>query len=77
LQQIGAGGAMCRRSGTDRKRVMAVEKIRIEQHSFMGSLWFGGWLFTLGYLQLTFWKGLLALVVWPYYLGTTFSRLAH
>ena len=54
---------------------MPTERIRIEQHSFMGSLWFAGWLFTLGYLQLTFWKGLLALVVWPYYLGVWFSRL--
>jgi len=43
----------------------------------MGSLWFGGWLFTLGYLQLPFWKGLVGVVVWPYYLGVTFSRLAH
>lgn len=54
-----------------------MEKIRIEQHSFMGTAWFGGWMFTLGYLQLTFWKGLLGLVVWPYYLGTAFSALLH
>ena len=56
---------------------MPSERIHIEQHSFMGSLWFGGWLFTLGYLQLTIWKGLLALVIWPYYLGATFSALLH
>jgi hypothetical protein len=60
-----------------RRRSMAIEKIRIEQHSFMGSVWFGGWLFTLGYLQLTFWKGLLALVVWPYFLGARFSPFLH
>jgi hypothetical protein len=45
------------------------EKIRIEQHSFGGMLWFGGWLFTLGLLKLTFWRGVLALLVWPYYVG--------
>ena len=56
---------------------MATDRIRIEQHSFMGSVWFAGWLFTLGYLQLTFWKGLVGLVIWPYYLGVTLSRLAH
>jgi hypothetical protein len=61
----------------DRERDMADEKIRIEQHSFMGSLWFAGWLFTLGYLQLTFWKGLVALVVWPYFLGAKFSPFLH
>jgi hypothetical protein len=75
LQQITIGDAMCRQPGTARTTAMATEKIRIEQHSFMGSLWFGGWLFTLGYLQLTFWKGLLALVLWPYYIGVAFSPL--
>jgi len=34
-----------------------------------GSLWFAGWLFTLGYLHLPFWQGLLGLVIWPWYLG--------
>ena len=46
-----------------------MEKIRIEQHSAAGLLWFGAWLFTLGVLHLGFWKGVLALVFWPYYLG--------
>lgn len=48
-----------------------MEKIRIEQHSFGGALWFGAWLFTLGYLQLHFWKGVLAILLWPYYLGVS------
>lgn len=46
-----------------------MERIKIEQHSAAGLLWFGAWLFTLGLLRLTFWKAVLALVVWPYYLG--------
>ncbi|WP_415155662.1 hypothetical protein [Maritalea sp.] len=45
------------------------KKINITQHSGTGMLWFIGWLFTIGYLQLGFWKGLLGLIVWPYYLG--------
>lgn len=32
-------------------------------------LWCIGWLFTIGYLKLTFWKAVLALVIWPYYIG--------
>jgi len=36
-----------------------------------GMVWFAGWLFTLGYLKLTFWKGVLGLVVWPYFLGAS------
>jgi len=35
-----------------------------------GSLWFIGWLFTLGFLKLAFWKGVLAIIIWPYYIGT-------
>jgi len=50
-----------------------MEKIRIEQHSSIGLLWIGGWLFTLGYLKLTFWKGVFAIFIWPDYLGVTFA----
>ena len=52
-----------------------MEKIRIEEHSAGGLLWFVGWLFTIGFLHLTFWKGALALVLWPYYLGVTVSAV--
>jgi hypothetical protein len=34
-----------------------------------GMVWFGGWLFTIGLAQLSFWKAVLALVIWPYFLG--------
>jgi len=50
-----------------------MEGIRIEQHSFTGTLWIAGWLFTIGFLKLSFWQALLAIVLWPYYLGVTFS----
>ena len=39
----------------------------------MGGVWFGGWLFTIGFLHLTFWKGAAAILLWPYDLGVTFS----
>ena len=54
-----------------------MERIRIEQHTFVGGVWFAGWLFTLGFLHLTVWKGVLALVVWPYYLGVAAGTLLH
>ena len=54
-----------------------MEKIKIEQHSFSGTLWFAAWLFTIGFLPLTFWKGVLAVVLWPYFLGLTFAALTH
>lgn len=53
----------------------AMQKIQIEQHSATGLLWFGGWLFTIGFLHLTFWKGLIALIVWPYFIGLTVSGM--
>jgi len=34
-----------------------------------GMLWFGGWMFTIAFAQLGFWKAVLALVIWPYFLG--------
>jgi uncharacterized membrane protein len=50
-----------------------VEKIKIEQHSSVGLLWIGGWLFTIGYLKLGFWQGVLALILWPYDIGIALS----
>jgi len=37
--------------------------------STAGVLWFAGWLFTLGFAHLVWWKAILGLVVWPYYLA--------
>ncbi len=47
-------------------------KIKIDQSGFAGIFWIAGWLFSIGYLQLTFFKGLLAIFIWPYYLGVFF-----
>lgn len=46
----------------------------INQSNGLGALWIIGWLFTIGYLKLTFWKGVLAIIIWPYYLGINFSK---
>lgn len=54
-----------------------MERIRIEQHTFMGSVWVAAWLFTIGFLHLGFWKGVLAILLWPYFLGDRFSWLSH
>lgn len=47
--------------------------VKIEQHGGLGVLWFIGWLFTIGFLKLGFWKGVLALLIWPYFLGADFA----
>ena len=46
-----------------------MEKIKVETHLVSGGLWFILWLFTIGLLKLSFWQGVLAIVIWPYYLG--------
>ena len=39
-----------------------------------GVIWFIGWLFTIGYANLVWWKIILGLVVWPYYLARQFCN---
>jgi hypothetical protein len=51
------------------------KKIKIEQHGFTMFSWFAGWLFTIGFLHLTFWKGLLAIILWPYDIGVAVSEM--
>ena len=35
----------------------------------IGVSWFAAWLFTIGYAKLSFWQGILAIILWPYYMG--------
>ena len=53
-----------------------MQKVHIDQHGFWGAVWVAMWLFTIGYLGLTFWQGVLAIIIWPYYLGHALS-LVH
>lgn len=46
-----------------------MNKIKVENQAFTGFSWLSGWLFTIGFLQLTFWKGVMAILLWPYYIG--------
>jgi len=39
----------------------------------IGSIWFIGWLFTIGYADLGFWQSALGLVIWPYFLGSAIA----
>ena len=41
----------------------------------IGPIWAIGWLFSIGYLHMPFfWKGVLALIIWPYYLGAALTH---
>ena len=50
-----------------------MDKIKVQQCGSTGILWAIGWLFTIGFLHLTFWKGVLAIIIWPYYIGVAIS----
>lgn len=46
---------------------------KMEVAGIVGPLWFGAWLFTLGYCHLHVPQAIFALVLWPYYLGQRFG----
>jgi hypothetical protein len=48
---------------------MATDGQKVRVDTGFGIVWFIGWLFSIGFLKLAFWPGVLALVIWPYYLG--------
>lgn len=41
----------------------------------VSGLWVIGWLFTLGLADLGFGRGLLAVLLWPYYIGSTIGAM--
>ena len=55
---------------------MRSDKCGQAQGSTAGALWFIGWLFTISYAQLAFWKAFLALLLWPWFLGAAL-RVLH
>lgn len=52
-----------------------MDKVKVENHSFTAFSWFAAWLFTIGFLDLSFGKGLLAVLLWPYYIGQYVSGM--
>ena len=52
-------------------------RVKVEEHGGKGAVWIVGWLFTIGFLHLTFWQGVLALLIWPYYLGDAIRMLVY
>ena len=48
-------------------------KKNADSATIIGPIWFIGWLFTIGFAKLSFWKAVFALIVWPYYLGSALS----
>jgi len=52
-------------------------KVKVTEHGGKAGIWFIGWLFTIGFLHLTFWQGVLAVVIWPYYLGRAIAMMIH
>lgn len=53
-----------------------MDRIRIV-NGISGMAWCAGWLFTVGYLKLSFWSGALAIIIWPYDIGAYLAALHH
>jgi hypothetical protein len=49
---------------------------RVKVESGFGIIWVIGWMFTIGFLQLVWWKALLALVIWPWYMGVAIRLIS-
>ena len=43
--------------------------------SLAGMLWFAGWLFTIMFSSLVWWKIIIGIVVWPLFLGETIRHI--
>ena len=41
--------------------------------SLAGTIWFIGWLFTIGFTNLIWWQIIVGIVIWPYFLGAALS----
>ena len=39
------------------------------QSGMAGAFWSAGWMFTIAFAKLIWWKALLALIIWPWYLA--------
>ncbi len=46
-----------------------------EGGSMACATWFAGWLFTIGFVKLGFWKAVLGLLLWPYFLGAALTAV--
>lgn len=48
------------------------QNLNIRATSSFGVVWLIGWLFTISFAKLVWWKAILALLLWPYFLGLVF-----
>lgn len=55
------------------KREKKDDQVCSNTASLVGPIWYIGWLFTIAFAKLAFWKAVLALLIWPYYLGNAFA----
>jgi len=49
-------------------------KTVVNHTTHIAGFWFAGWLFAIGFCKLVWWKALIALVLWPYFLGDLLAR---
>ena len=50
-------------------------KIHVENASKGAPIWIIGWLFSIGFADLSFWQGVQAVLIWPYYIGKVLAKI--
>ena len=43
--------------------------VKVNNGSAAGAFWTAGWIFTMAFAKLIWWKALLAVIIWPWYLA--------
>ncbi|HTX90287.1 MAG TPA: hypothetical protein VMC09_03635 [Anaerolineales bacterium] len=43
--------------------------VKVNNGSAAGAFWTAGWIFTMAFAKLIWWKALLAIIIWPWYLA--------
>jgi hypothetical protein len=57
------------KTNSGKEGIMGSDTKRIKVDTGAGTFWFMGWLFTIAFAKLVWWKAILGLAIWPYYLG--------
>ena len=55
---------------------MRNDGVKIENRVDLGIFWMMGWMFSIGFLKLSVKQGLIALIIWPYFIGQHFANAA-
>ena len=48
---------------------MKPKTVHVQSGSLAGVFWSAGWMFTIAFAKLIWWKALLSIIIWPWFLA--------